>query len=137
MSLGRTRPSSRIVVAALLAAACGGSPQPERSRPTVDAPPPSVSRAESPIAVENRRPGGTGWLMHQRAAPGQLEAYTGAPSVQHGETIELHASADRTATFDWELWRMGWYGGAGGRLVASGAGVPVSRQAVPAPRFLR
>ena len=119
---------------AVLAIACGGSPQSPTAGPArVGAPSPPVSQPGSPIAVENRRPGGTGWQMNERAAPGQLEAYTGAPSVEHGEPIELHASADRTGTFDWELWRLGWYGGAGGRLAARGGGVPVSRQPVPAP----
>ncbi len=85
------------------------------------------------ISTENALPGGTGWYLRQRAAPGVLEAYAGAPSVQHGETLDVHVRSDRTDTVRWEAWRMGSYGGAGGRLLARGGPVPVSPQPVPAP----
>jgi hypothetical protein len=72
-------------------------------------------------------------MLHHRAAPGVLEAYAGAPSVQHGEPLDVHARSDQPAQVKWAAWRMGWYGGAGGRLVASGGPAPVGPQVVPPP----
>jgi hypothetical protein len=89
--------------------------------------------AANPIAAENALPGDTGWKLRQRAGPGQLEAYASATSVNHGEPIDVHVRADVALTLGWKLYRMGWYGGAGGRLVASGGPVPVGPQPTPTP----
>lgn len=89
--------------------------------------------AWNPVAAENALPGDRGWQLHQRAAPGQLEGYAGAPSVNHGDPIDVHVRADGRHTLSWKLYRMGWYGGAEGRLQASGGPVPVGPQPTPAP----
>lgn len=114
-------------LAALLVAACGGggggahaSTQPPGAGP-------------NPVSAENALPGGTGWHLHECAAPGTFEAYTSAPSVQHGDAIDVQVRSDRATTARWQAWRMGWYGGAGGRLVASGGPVQVGPQPVPPP----
>jgi hypothetical protein len=95
---------------------------------------PAGARAQNPIAVENALAGDRGWRLTRRAGPGQLEAYVSAASVNHGEAITVHARADGSRTLTWKLYRMGWYGGAEGRLVASStAPVPVGPQPAPAP----
>jgi hypothetical protein len=87
----------------------------------------------NPISVENALPGDAGWRLRQRAGPGQLEGYASATSVDHGEAIDVHVRADAVRTLGWKLYRMGWYGGAGGRLVASGGPVAVGPQPTPEP----
>lgn len=94
---------------------------------TVETPPPPPN----PIVVENAQPGDA-WDISKGAKPGELEGYAGQVSVQHGEVIEIHARADAPHTLTWEAFRMGYYGGAGGRRVASGGPVQVGPQATPA-----
>ncbi|HYG69309.1 MAG TPA: N,N-dimethylformamidase beta subunit family domain-containing protein, partial [Anaeromyxobacteraceae bacterium] len=98
--------------------------------------PPASAQVEgttNPIALENQRPGDSGWRLRWAAAPGELEAYAGAASVAAGEAIAIHVRADAERAARWRLYRMGWYGGAEGRLVASGGPVPVGPRPVPAP----
>jgi hypothetical protein len=94
---------------------------------------PALGAAPNPIEAENALPGDPGWQLGQPAPVGVLEAYAGATSVEHGQAIDIHASADGAHTFTWKLYRMGWYGGAEARLVTQGGPVAVGRQAVPAP----
>jgi hypothetical protein len=95
--------------------------------------PPAAARAQSPVALENQLPGDSGWRLTRRAGRGQLEAYASAASVNHGDTVSIQVRADAPHTVTWKLYRMGWYGGAEGRLVASGGPVPVGAQTIPAP----
>jgi hypothetical protein len=97
------------------------------------APAPQSSPNPNVVAQENALPGDRGWELRQRAGPGQLEAYASATSVQHGEPIDVHARSDLPRKVRWKLYRMGWYGGAEGRLVASGGPVDVAPQPTPAP----
>jgi hypothetical protein len=85
------------------------------------------------VAAENALPGDRGWQLRQRAAPGQLEGYAGAVSVNHGEPVDVHVRADAPHALSWKLYRMGWYGGAEGRLHAAGGPVAVGPQPSPAP----
>lgn len=86
----------------------------------------------SPVAVENALPGDAGWRITHPATSDQLEAYLSEPSLQHGETVHVHARADGAHTLSWALYRMGFYGGAEGRRIATGGPVPVGVQATPA-----
>lgn len=128
-----------LLAACAALAACGGGGGggggAQSAAPSTPTPPPTppATPGTTAISVENAQPGGTGWNLHQRTAPGVLEAYTGAPSVQHGGALDVHVRSDRAATVRWEAWRMGSYGGAGGRLLASGGPVAVGPQALPSP----
>ena len=77
----------------------------------------------SPIAAENLRPGSTGWQLTLPSAG--LEAYLDAYGVLPGATVSVHAGAASATQATWELWRLGYYGGARGRLIASGGPVSV------------
>jgi putative cell wall-binding protein len=79
----------------------------------------------SPVWKENQKPGSTGW---QIPWPGfkvgddanlQLEAYGDRNSVQHGQTIGFHVTTTPAQTYYVQVFRMGYYGGAGGRLMAA------------------
>ena len=73
------------------------------------------------VASENALPGDEGWrITGPPALRGEIAAYCGEASVQRGETIDLHVSTKlEGARFDADVYRMGWYAGAGGRLVKS------------------
>jgi hypothetical protein len=77
------------------------------------------------IAEENAKPGTPGWEIDRPALDGQIQAYTGQVSVQPGEAVDLYVStADDNAAYDVDLYRMGWYGGAGARLMRSVRDIP-------------
>lgn len=124
------------LAAAVAAAMCCGTPGPSGSPPTREEPPapaPSSPAAANPIPAENLNAGADRWQLRHRAPSGALEGYAGATSVQHGESLDVHVRADGDHQLAWEVWRMGWYGGAQGRRVASGGPVQVGFQATPAP----
>ncbi|HEY1584308.1 MAG TPA: N,N-dimethylformamidase beta subunit family domain-containing protein, partial [Polyangia bacterium] len=77
----------------------------------------------SPIAEENMRPGSTGWRLTLPSTG--LEEYLDAYGVLPGATVHVHAGAASATQATWELWRLGYYGGTRGRLVASGGPVSV------------
>ena len=98
-----------------------------RPAPSPFAAPPTVPRrADHPIQRENARPGTPDWWAGADGSAA-AEGYLSAASIAPGERATLHlAGAARTLDVDW--YRLGWYGGAGGRLVRR-----EQLQAVPAP----
>jgi hypothetical protein len=79
---------------------------------------PLVARA-NPILIENQREGSTSWDLQKPGndASRQVKGYASATSVAAGETIAMHVAVAVTQKVDLELYRVGWYGGTGGRLV--------------------
>jgi hypothetical protein len=124
--LGRSLRRGSILAAACALACGGGGAGGGGGRP---AEPPGPS----PVVIENARSGGSGWLVHHCATPGTLEAYASAASVQHGEPLDVHVRADAATQVTWEAWRLGWYGGAGGRSTATGGPFPAGPQPTPPP----
>jgi hypothetical protein len=97
------------------------APPPARSAPPAPAPSPFLAppitqrRAAHPVARENARPGTPDWWAGADGSAA-AEGYLSAASVAPGERATLHvAGAARTVDVAW--YRLGWYGGAGGRLV--------------------
>jgi hypothetical protein len=82
---------------------------------------PSPAFAANPIQTENALPGTTAWYVTQ-APPPSIEGYTSQTSVLPGETVQLHVSTSPAASYRIEIYRLGWYGGAGGRLVGCAPG---------------
>ena len=67
----------------------------------------------NPVQRENALPGSTAWQAH---IGGTVDLYTSPMSAAPGEEIDVHvSSADR---YRLNVYRLGWYGGAGARLVA-------------------
>lgn len=71
------------------------------------------------IAAENRRPGSVEWWQAPHAPPGAIEAYATQPSIVAGDALALCVSTRPAARYRTRVFRLGWYGGAGGRLVAT------------------
>ena len=108
-----------IVLVALLLAACSApAAQPATSPPAQQSAPASASPSTNPVVIENERPGDSSWKRGVRRAddPEAMSGYADASSVDPGEAVTLFVSttaSDYTVT----AYRMGWYGGAGGRKV--------------------
>ena len=78
---------------------------------------PSAGPRFGAVQAENALPGSGGW----RTAPAPahaIEGYASEVSVAPGGTLHLHVSTAPAARYRVEIYRLGWYGGSGGRLEA-------------------
>jgi hypothetical protein len=93
--------------------------------------------SSNPIRDENRKAGTTDWqLTRVRADRGGfrspwIEGYCSRQSVKAGETIEIMVSTAPPRRFQIELFRMGYYGGTGARLMKTLG--PLEGKAQPVP----
>jgi hypothetical protein len=100
----------------MLAMATGGTP---------------AAAQPNPIQIENAHPGSTDWLLTRvmrhddelyergwRRRTG-IEAYASHTSIKAGETLDVHVSTDPASQYTVSIYRMGYYGGAGARLMRS------------------
>ena len=76
---------------------------------------------------ENLQPGSNAWDGGPLGADSDIGGYGLPISLQAGDTLHLFASA-RNGPLSIGIYRLGWYGGAGGRLVASHSGLPAVNQ---------
>lgn len=81
-----------------------------------------------PVAEENTRAGDPGWGLDRPALAGEIEGYASATSVARGEPIALFVHT-RASGFTIEVFRFGWYQGAGARRVFG----PVSHRGTVQP----
>lgn len=72
--------------------------------------------ASNPIQIENAKPGTTDWQFFSEARSGEIEGYASATSVKAGDQLSLYVST-LDSSYSIEIYRMGWYGGMGARLV--------------------
>lgn len=99
----------------------------------------SVARGESPIVVENKLPGSTDWqLTRVRADAGKfrspwIEGYCRQQSVKAGDNLEICVSANPPRPFQLEIFRTGFYGGRGARLMKSIGPLEGKTQPTPKP----
>src|SRR6267378_1890622 len=95
---------------------------------------PGASRAASgPVSLENQRAGTPRWELQNPALAHEIEGYAEATSVEPGETLGIHVSS-ASPRYSVEVFRMGWYGGAGARLVLDLRGMPGGQRPIPKPR---
>jgi hypothetical protein len=72
---------------------------------------------ENAIALENARPGTASWWLTSAATNREIEGYASLTSVDRGGMqIDFFVSTQIAEEFTYEIFRMGWYGGAGARL---------------------
>ncbi len=82
------------------------------------------------VAAENRRPGTAAWHITRRGPSHAIEGYADRVSASAGDAVTVYVST----TARWlhvEAYRMGWYGGARGRLLWRSGRVRGRRQADP------
>lgn len=84
----------------------------------------TASKAAAPgnaIVQENAQPGTPSWkIVPGKAATTQIQAYANARSVLPGKSIVFFVSTQQDGVTYWlDVYRLGWYGGLGGRLMTS------------------
>ena len=86
---------------------------------------PTAVDTENPIEQENEQLGTLKWeIPPSRVASIQIQAYASATSVLPGENLTFYVSTEIDGTrFFVDIYRLGWYGGEGGRLMASQSGL--------------
>lgn len=93
------------------------------------------------IAEENRAAGTSAWRLPGPAsliggaARGAIAGYVAEQALTAGETENVYVNAPGARTLSVRVYRMGWYGGTGGRLVLQSARLPVVVQPPCAHRF--
>jgi hypothetical protein len=93
---------------------------------------PSYVMASNPVQMENLLSGTMGWILAQPATGNQIEGYASLSSVNIGGQIKLFVNTV-DPTYQIDVYRMGWYGGAGGRLVLTVGPLTGVQQTVPPP----
>jgi len=76
-----------------------------------------VTPKHTTIAGENQKEGHAGWRVERPDVVGGA-LFTGPNSVLPGEKIDFFG-ANNSGSYNLNLYRLGWYGGKGGRLVYS------------------
>ncbi|HWD09270.1 MAG TPA: N,N-dimethylformamidase beta subunit family domain-containing protein [Actinomycetota bacterium] len=105
-----------------------GSPSPAPLPALPGAVRPQPNASANPIVAENAKPGTTAWQIANVAGSAGIEGYADHTSATQGETVTLFVST-RAAHFTVQAYRMGYYGGLGGRLVWTSPDEPGVQQA--------
>jgi hypothetical protein len=93
-----------------------------------------TSGPQPSIAAENRDRGTRAWRLPGPArdvgglAYGALTGYVAAPTVAPGQVQRIYVSAPGSRSVGIRVFRIGWYGGAGGREVLRAGSLRVVRQ---------
>lgn len=97
-----------------------------QSPPGASIPTSPIDARENPIVRENAQPGTTEWMLTKthidpatRYRSPRIEGYVNTTSAHAGQTLDIMVSTNPPAPFDVKIYRMGYYGGSGGRLVFS------------------
>ncbi|HZH66641.1 MAG TPA: N,N-dimethylformamidase beta subunit family domain-containing protein [Flavisolibacter sp.] len=100
------------------------------------------SRTSNLIIEENKKEGTRDWLInvpfdtcgypdHQFCRRKQVEGYSSHTSIKGGEQLSIFVSTDPGSDYALHIYRMGYYGGKGGRLMKSYDNLKGSPQAIP------
>jgi hypothetical protein len=103
--------------------------------------------AQNPVVIENRKPGTKDWILSKVKADTcrllkpykadlfcrqqDIEGYCSHMSIKAGETLRVFVSTNPVSSFTLDIYRMGYYGGNGGRKMMSLG--PVNGIAQPTP----
>jgi uncharacterized repeat protein (TIGR01451 family) len=82
--------------------------------------------------LENANPGTTAWQLTNPAANREIEGYSTLTSVNRGGIIGFLVNTAE-ANYTLEIYRTGWYGGTGGRLMVSAITLAGINQPMPTP----
>ncbi len=84
----------------------------------------------SVIEIENAKPGTHDWKLSNPAQNHEIEGYASLTSVNRGGSIDLYVNTS-SSTYNIDIYRMGYYGGAGARLMQSLPNFQRQPQVVP------
>jgi hypothetical protein len=108
--------------------------------------PGSATAAENPISRENALAGSTDWQLTRVRTDSRggirasdIEGYCSRQSVAAGESIDIFVSTKPAQEFNLEIFRTGYYGGRGARLMKTIGPLPGKTQPTPeyGPKRLR
>jgi hypothetical protein len=96
----------------------------------VSSPVQAQDKPANQIVEENKREGTTDWLLfdYNQVVPGRddvwrrkkgIEGYCSHATIRAGETLTVYVSTEPARSFKIDFFRMGYYGGKGGRLMHS------------------
>ena len=93
---------------------------------------------DNPIQRENAQPGTRDWMLTNTyidpdtwwRSP-QIEGYCSEMSVSAGDTLKIMVSTNPVSEFSLEIFRTGYYGGTGGRLMKQFDSLPGKTQSDP------
>lgn len=88
--------------------------------------------AANAIQIENALSGTTSWVLSNPATNREIEGYASLTSVSPGGQISFFVNT-ADSSFSIEIFRTGWYNGAGGRQVLAPVTLPGTRQVSPPP----
>lgn len=96
----------------------------------------SGTMAKSKLIVdENNRPGTTDWQLSYVKSNNfrseTIEGYCSHTSISAGETLDIFVSANPASEVTIDFYRLGYYGGKGGRHMMKAGPFPVSTQPTP------
>lgn len=90
----------------------------------------AAAHASNPIQIENAKPGTTDWQITKLAFNHEIEGYASATSVNRGGQISLFVNTG-APSYTLEVFRMGWYGGTGGRRMTAAIQIAGTQQPAP------
>ena len=86
----------------------------------------------NPLLDENNLPGTEDWVLTRPAVGREIEGYASVCSASRGQTIDLYVNT-AAPSYTVEIFRMGWYGGRGGRRIEGPVTARGLRQPIPTP----
>ncbi len=90
---------------------------------------PISQRSHNPTIIENQKKGTYNWQLTNPATKEEIEGYASLTSINRGSEIKFFVNT-KEPNYTIEIFRMGWYGGAGGRQMAAA----ITRTGVKQPR---
>ena len=95
------------------------------------------SGTETAIELENRKPGTRDWQLTRvwvdrgeyRSA--RIEGYCSHQSIEAGDTLSIFVSTEPASPFRVDFYRLGFYGGDGGRLMKTAGPLEGKPQPLP------
>jgi hypothetical protein len=77
-----------------------------------------AAAAGNPIVTENQQPGTSAWQLGLTAddVSKQIKGYASLTSVLQGGSLTLYVTVNPPQSYTIDVYRIGWYGGLGGRL---------------------
>jgi Domain of unknown function (DUF4347)/Domain of unknown function (DUF4082) len=88
--------------------------------------------AQNAIVLENQKTGTTNWQINGTdATNNEIAGYGDATSINKGQALNLKISLAQAGQYSIDVYRLGYYGGTGGRLMSSATGLNGVTQAAP------
>jgi sugar lactone lactonase YvrE len=81
------------------------------------------------ITRENALPGADDWPLMPPAIEHVVEGYGSKITMAPGQSVDVMVSVAAATAVSWRVYRLGWYGGTGARLMQSGGPLDVTPQA--------